>query len=464
MSAAVDLLVVGAGPAGLAAATLAAELGLDVVVIDEQTAPGGQIYRGLGGAVANAIADVLGPEYAGGAPLFDAFRDSGAEFRAGLAVWRVEPDGTVAWRDGRRAGTLRAQRIILAPGAMERPVPVPGWTLPGVMGAGAAQTLLKSAGMVPDGRIVIAGCGPLHLLVTCQLLAAGADVAAVLDTTRPGNWIGAARFVPKALAAAEHLARGAGMLRTIRRAPVPVHWWARHIEARGDGRLEKVRFIEAGASREIAADILLLHEGVVPNVHLSRQAGCAHEWHAAQRCWRPVLDPWGATTLERVAVAGDAGGILGAEAAALSGRIAALDAAFRLGRIDRAERDRRGAPFRRERERLCALRRLLDRLYRPRPEILVPEDGTIVCRCEEVTAGQIREAVRLGAAGPNQVKALTRCGMGPCQGRMCGLVAAEIVAALRGRTVPETGHFRARPPVRPVTLGELAAMMDDDAH
>src|SRR5262249_36095843 len=156
-------------------------------------------------------------------------------------------------------------------------------------------------------------------------------------------------------------------------------------------------------------------------------------------------DEWGRTSLPDVAIAGDGGGILGAEAAALSGRLAALDAASALGKIDDAERDRRAAPIRAALERERALRPVLDPLYRPQHTVLVPpEDDTIACRCEEVSVGRIRRGVKLGAQGPNQLKAFTRCGMGPCQGRICGPIVSAVIAEARGVPIAEVGTYRPR--------------------
>jgi len=182
-----------------------------------------------------------------------------------------------------------------------------------------------------------------------------------------------------------------------------------------------------------------------------------HEWDEVQLCWRPALDAWGQTSLPNIAVAGDGGGIAGAEAAVLTGRLAALDAALWLGHIGEAERDRRAQPIRAALDRERALRPFLDRLFRPARPVMVPvEDDVVACRCEEVSVGQIRRAARLGAAGPNQLKAFTRCGMGPCQGRICGPVVAAIIADVHGKPISEIGTYRPRAPFKPITVGALA--------
>jgi len=461
MSSAVDLVVIGAGPAGLTAAVTAAASGLSVMVLDEQPAPGGQIYRNIESVDRKAFGAILGPEYFAGGDLAETFREAEIDYRPDVTVWRIDADGRVAISDGAAATIVTAKRIIAATGAMERPVPLPGWTLPGVMGAGAAQTLLKTGGLIPTNRVVLAGCGPLLFLVGRQLRAAGAEVAAILQTTRLRDYLNAFPHVPGALRAPEYLTKGAQMLQDLKRLGVKTHSAIREVRALGEDSLNGVAFVENGVERQLDTDMLLLHQGVVPNVQLSRQAGCDHEWYAPQRYWRPVTDEWGATSVETLAIAGDGAGILGAEAAAVMGRLAGLDAACRLGRIERVDRDLSAVSDLREHRRLAAIRPMLDHLYRPDPEICVPPaDDTIVCRCEEITAGKIRASVEAGAMGPNQLKALTRTGMGPCQGRMCGLTVSEIVAEARGESIEATGYFRIRPPIKPVTLAELAAMED----
>ncbi len=176
-----------------------------------------------------------------------------------------------------------------------------------------------------------------------------------------------------------------------------------------------------------------------------------------------MLDQFGATDIDTIAIAGDCGGIGGAAAAYITGRLAALDAACRLGRISRAVRDRRAKAGRAGLKRQLAFRRFLDALFRPADHQVVPAaDATVVCRCEQVTAGELRQVIAAGALGPNQAKAFIRCGMGPCQGRMCGPTVAELFAAERGIDMAEAGYYRIRPPVKPITVGEAAGLAGID--
>ncbi len=455
MTAAYDLAVIGAGPAGMAAAAVADGLGLATVLIDEQAAPGGQIYRNIEGS---PLADraVLGADYEAGAALAAALRGSGVEYLDNATVWRVAPEKEIGVTRAGAVRLLRAKQIILATGALERPMPLPGWTLPGVMTAGAAQVMLKSAAAVaPDA--VFAGSGPLLYLIVGQYLRAGAPVAALIDTTPRANAWRAAPLLPLALAAGDYLAKGLALMRDIRRAGVRVIRGVDRLAALGESRLSAVAYSRGGRRATIETEHLFLHQGVIANVNLAMATGCVHDWDARQLGWRPATDGWGRSSVDGVSIAGDGAGIGGAVTAELGGRLAALDAACRLGRIEAAERDSRAAPLHAARRRDRRIRPFLETLYRPADDLRMPlADDVIVCRCEEVTTGDIRAALALGCPGPNQLKAFTRCGMGPCQGRLCGPTVTELIAAERGVPVADVGYYRLRPPVKPVTLGELA--------
>jgi len=446
-----EVAIIGAGPAGLAAATLSARAGLDTVLFDEQPAAGGQIYR----AVAETplrTGTILGADYWSGRRLVEAFAASGARHVREASVWSLSREREIGISQGGAARLVRAARVILATGAVERPFPIPGWTLPGVMTAGAAQILLKSAALVPDGRTVLAGSGPLLWLLARQLLEAGGAIAAILDTTPRANWRRALPHAP-AFLASPYFGKGLALLRVVRRR-VRVVRGVTALAAEGGARLEAVRFAAARGDARLPADLLLLHQGVVPNVNLAMAAGIPHRWDEAQRCFVPERAEDGSTALHGVAVAGDGGGIGGAEAAAEEGRLAAIAAvrALRPG-TDLGEAE---AAVRRNLARRRRGRRFLDALYRP--DFARPAGDTVVCRCEEVTAGAIEAAVAQGCTGPNQLKAFTRCGMGPCQGRLCGLTVTQLIADLRGVSPGEVGHYRLRPPVKPVTVGELAGL------
>ena len=464
LPASTDLAIIGAGPAGLAAAATAAKLGTGVLMLDENPNVGGQIYRAI---AANPVPnkDLLGSDYWRGEALAHEAAASTAQHAAGAIVWSVSPRDGGGYEIGvsmaGRARIFAAREVMLATGAVERPFPIAGWTLPGVMSCGGAQTALKASGLVPDGRLVIAGCGPLLWLIAWQYLNAGVAIDAILDTTPRANWLGALPHLP-AFMASPYLAKGLKLMRAVR-AKVRVVAGVEALRAEGTDKVEAVVYRKGGAEQRIAVDTLLLHQGVVPNINLSNAIGCRHVWDDMQLTWKPEADAWGATSVPGISIAGDGAGIAGAEAAAERGRIAALGAAQRLGNIDIARRDRDAAIPRAALARYLRGRAFLDTLYRPAKAFRVPQGDTLACRCEEVTAERIRATVPLGAIGPNQMKSFLRCGMGPCQGRLCGLTVAELIADARGVSMEDVGYYRLRPPVKPISLGELAAMPKTEA-
>jgi len=457
-----DVVVVGAGPAGLAAATLLAEQQARVVLLDEQPAVGGQIYRGIERAVEHpSLLTALGPDYVYGATLVARFRASGAAYRPGSLVWQVTPEREVWFSADGSSHLVRADAVILATGAMERPVPLPGWTLPGVMTAGALQIMLKSSGVVPGEPFVVAGSGPLLFLLVQQYLAAGARPAAVLDTTARANEWRALRHLPEAVAdraGRRDLAKGLMMVAGLRRSGIPRYRHVSDIRIEGADAVTGIAFRSGTTQHRLATRLVALHEGVIPAQQMPRSIGCAFAWDAAQQCFAPVLDAWGNSSVDGVMIAGDAGGIGGARAAEHAGRLAAFEALRRLGRIDAARRDALATDDRCARQSQLAVRRFLDVLYAPRDVVLRPADDVVVCRCEEIAAGAVRDVVRQGCLGPNQAKAFLRAGMGPCQGRLCGPVVTELIAQARGVGQDEVGYYRIRSPLKPVTVGELAAM------
>jgi NADPH-dependent 2,4-dienoyl-CoA reductase/sulfur reductase-like enzyme len=457
-----DIVVIGGGPAGLAAATESAAMGLDIALVDEQVAPGGQIYRAITTTPVQQR-DILGPDYWHGEGLVAVFARSGATHSARTTVWAVtrEADGFEIGlsKDG-AAQLIQAKQVILATGAQERPFPIPGWTLPGVMTAGAAQILLKSAGLVPGGTTVLAGSGPLLYLIAAQFAAVGARVECLLDTTPPGRWRDVLRHAPE-FVSSPYVTKGWSLLRAAQ-SMTRIVKGVEQLAATGEGKLDGVRFTIGGRSHDIPADLLLLHQGVVPGINLSNAIGCTHHWDATQACFIPTVDEWGATSVPGITIAGDAAGIAGARAAEARGTLAALHAACVLGHLDAPQRDAQGAAARRELERWSRGRKFVDALYLPAPQFRIPGGDTVVCRCEEVTARQITDTVKLGCTGPNQMKSFLRCGMGPCQGRMCGLTVTELIAKERGVSPAETGYYRLRFPIKPITLGELAALPQTD--
>jgi len=451
-----DLLIIGGGAAGLSAAAMARTIGLSVELLDERPALGGNFFAGVGERFEGD--GVFGPDYARGTALLAGVGAS--KLSKATLAWRVEHDGRthVLGEEG-PVRSIAPKRLLIATGAMERPIPVPGAVLPGVMYAGAAQLMLKTTRSVPSGRCVLVGSGPLLLLLAKQLLDVGVHPTALVETTPRAGFAATLRGLPAALNAPDLLQKGLALQSAIKHARIPWHRHATGVSIKGSGRVEQVAFADAnGRKQSIDADLVLLHDGIIPNDQVTRQLGCRESWNSAQHCFSPVIDEWGETSLPGIFAAGDCTGIWGVQAAELAGEIAALEIGRQLGCIDKQERDLRA------REPLLKLKR--QRAFRPFLEARFPPSisraehaaaDTVICRCENVTAGEIRRAVAQGATGPDQLKSFTRSGMGPCQGRSCAMAVAEIVARELASTVEAVGRHDIRPPLKPLPLGKIGA-------
>lgn len=459
-AAAYDLVVIGAGPAGMAATVAAAGRGLTILVVDRDGAEGGQIHRGIA-TVSPRRAEVLGAAYAAGAEAAAAFRAAAIDHLAAAEVWYLDGTPLVGVKTEEGARLIAARHVIIATGAIERPMPIPGWTLPGMMTAGAGQILLKSAGLLPRGRTILAGTGPLLWLLAAQYLRAGRAPALIVDTTPRRNLLGALAHLP-AFLASPLFVEGMKLVATVRRH-VAVVGGAGDLAIEESGGLRRLGFVAGGRRRSEPFDRLFLHQGVLPEIGLARAAGLALRWNPVRAAFEPVVDSFGVSSVATISIAGDGAGIDGADAARPAGTLAALEACHRLGVLDGDARDRLAEPVRAALRRALGGRRFVDLLWRPAPEARRGRPGAILCRCEEVTTDDLAGVLtETGASAADQVKAFTRCGMGACRGRLCGTAVAETVAALTGTAVETVGLPRLRPPVRDVTLGDLAALASAD--
>lgn len=461
MADTVDLAIIGAGPAGMAAAVQAAGLGLDTAILDEQAAPGGQIWRGIEAVAQQRPHDLakLGRVYSAGMPSVAAFRQAPVMVRPNSSVWRTDPDGTVFASQHGQSILVRAKAVLVASGAMERPVPIQGWTRPGIMTAGGIQGLLKLTGQPPPGPIVLYGQGPLILQLAVQLVAFG--VKPTVLTPPASRWDGLSTL-PGALSVPESLIKGIGFLRVLRQAGVPlIPVTEPKINGQGsDGAVAAMIARVGGEVRTFPASTIGLHDGVIPNPQIARLLDIPERWNPVRACFEPVLDRFGRAS-PTLWMAGDGAGVAGWETAVERGRLAVLSIGEALGRLGPADRERRAIGTLRRIRRFNGLRRFLDARYPPASAHRLPADDITICRCEGVTAGQVRAAARLGCPGPNQAKAWLRCGMGPCQGRQCAVTVTDLLAEGLDHPHDRLGSYRVRPPLVPITVGELADLPID---
>ena len=459
-----DVLVVGGGPAGLVAAARAAATGLAVVLVDERATLGGQIYKQMGPGFEVRNPKKLGRDYLAGRELIEAVTASTAEVRLRTSVVAIDGREVALAPDGGRVCTIEAQRIVLAPGAYDRPVIFPGWTLPGVMTAGAAQTLIKTQRILPGRSMVFAGSGPVVLSFPAQLHRYAANVALVCDAGSAPR----VRDIAAMLAAFpgnESLLRdAAGYRLDLLRARVPLRYRRIVVRAEGTDRVEAVVHaavnaqwrVQPGTEERIAADTLCLGYGFVPSAELLRLAGCEFSDDESRGGPVVLVDDWMRTTATGVFAAGDGTGVDGSLVAIEQGRLAGLGAALDLGAISRSAAEEEAASIRRRLSRKRAFQRALARMHRVGPgvyELATPE--TVVCRCEELTRRQL-EAVIASTADVNVVKGFTRAGMGLCQGRNCQRQIAALIGARYGRSVADVPVATPRPPARPVPIGAIA--------
>lgn len=456
-----DVLVLGGGIGGLTAAACAAEAGASVVLADERPFPGGQFltqplaFSDLPQRVFNDR------QIAGGRALIDRARKAGVRFLRGEA-WAAFAPMEVHIRSGLVSRVARPGRLIVATGAFERVLPVSGWTLPGVMTTGAAQTLLRAYRVLPGERVLVAGNGLFNLQVAAELAEAGASVAGVVELGAPPSLRSAGALWRMAVAAPGPALQAAGWLRRLKRAGVPVHYG--HVLARVDAAEGGVRAAVRsrgadglGAGPDFKVDAVLMGYGLIPSNEILRLLGCAHVYDPAKGTLVTVRDASCATTVPGVYGVGDCCGIGGAMAAQAEGVIAGLKAAEEGGYLT-------SPPLQREaREAQRALRRQkrfqagLKSVFRADwPGLSLATARTVVCRCEEVTLSQINTAVDAGAQSMAEIKRCTRLGMGRCQGRFCAPLLADLLQERYGHVSDEDRAFASSPPVRPVPIGVVA--------
>jgi len=461
-----DIAVVGAGPAGLAAAASAARAGARVALIDAGARPGGQYWRNRPGDTGKLHH---------GWRIFTALRDElhrRADRIAHLtqhSVWHVGPgdDESMRWQvhaatpDGQRR--VGASALIIATGAYDRQIPFPGWTLPGVYAAGAVQALLKGNGVLAGRRFVVGGTGPFLLAVAAGLADAGADVAGVFEAGSPAGFARAPLAVARNAA---KMSEGVHYTATMLRRRIPYHTRAAITAAHGESQVSGVTVakldrnwnIIAGSENRIDCDTVAVGYGFTPQLELALQLDC--DTHLdVDGSLVATADAGQRSSVDNVYLAGEVCGVAGAAASVTEGHIAGLHAAAAVGAhsVD-------ASALRRLTRQRSALRSFATAMHTTFPVAsgwtTWLDDDTTVCRCEEITVGDVDDAItELGAIDARAVKLYARPGMGMCQGRVCGYATGCLVAARADRptSADDLRGVARRPIAQPVPLGDLAS-------
>jgi len=462
-----DFVVIGAGPTGLRAALTAARMGVDVTVIGEDPHHGGQIFRSLTSPLQTQGHIMELQDHQILDDLQSDLNKVDIHFLNKTIVWGIFDDNVIAF-DKSNKSRIKAKKILIAEGAYESPVAFPGWTLPGVMTLGGVQILLKSQGIIPTGKIIVAGTGPLLFYTASQLIEKGADVKAVLEASSLKKWM---RWTIHLLRAPGILGKGIKYLNILRKHHVPVYYSTVPLEAKGSDGLKEVIFAQVdkqwrpmpGTKKEMATDLLCLNFGFIPSTQFSHMAGCEHTCDPQIRGWLPKVNSSYETSVEGIHVAGDCTGIGGVKKAVLEGELVGNEVARYLGRISNTEADRHLSVLQKKIRGHLWYQQFLRKIYSFRPGLLdLLTDDTIICRCEEVNFGMISHLIENKSCSLEEIKLRSRTGMGRCQGRFCYPTLLGIFSKVLSDEDVCNQNFVGRIPVKPLPLETLFDVSESD--
>jgi NADPH-dependent 2,4-dienoyl-CoA reductase/sulfur reductase-like enzyme len=456
-----ELAVIGTGPAGMEAAIIASESGVKTVVIDNYPQAGGQYFKALPAAFSSSQKSKTEKD---GDFLAERLAKLPATRLYNTLVWGIfDEENEQGWLltlygpDAPKE--IHARMLVLANGAYETPVAFPGWTLPGVIGCGAALTLVKTQRVTPGKRALVTGTGPLLFSAAAHLIEAGVEVVDVCEASHvlPKGIL----YGPTMLGQWNRLVEGAKYLNIMRKGKTFYKTGWSILEAHGKDHVEEAVIVKVddnsvpipGTQKIVKVDTVVTGYGLMPNIDLARLIGCKLEYEPKKGGWVPARDGTLQTSLPGVYAAGDGAGIGGAENSRLEGKIAGISVALKSGHLTGVKAGELTQQLQPELAQQRRFGRLLGDLFSPKPGLAsLAHDDTLICRCEEITKKEILAAIADGCESVIWVKRKTRAGMGLCQGRSCGRYVAQLIAQQTGKDpallVPDTQ----RPPVRPIPL------------
>lgn len=454
-------VVVGMGPAGLAAAIELGRAGVSTALIDQAASPGGQVYRQPPGEF-RVPPGIARSRHSIGRLLLKELGPFARSIRLmkGTIVWGAFGPGVLSLHHDGSNFELNYEKLIICEGAQERVIPFPGWTLPGVFSIGALQKMISTQGIAPHGRVLLAGSGPLLVGTGAALARAGAHLAGWYEAAPVANWASLGLVMPRW---PRLLSESFTYLKELVSQGVKLKFgWGlkslsgdNHVESATLVRLDAKGAPVPGSEKRVLVDVVGIGFGLLPSVRLARLVGCRTEYDWKKRYFAPETDSWGQSSQPGVYTAGDGAGIGGADWSEVQGRLAGLHAAWSLNRFDRRRFDDSSRKWTQARRRLQAYLVQYHTVFTPRDNhyrVTTPE--TIVCRCEGVCAGELLKRIRSGERDLTALKP-TRLGMGPCQGRGCEGIAAELLR-LDGVPGESLKPLNLRPPLFPMPLSAFA--------
>jgi len=458
-----EVVIVGMGPAGAAAALELTQLGINVAVVDENTEPGGQIYRQFPADFTVTDPRLFGAKYKNAQKLIRKIRTvrKKTTIISDTYVWGFFNNDTLSLIKNDKISQIRFRKMLLAEGAMERSIPFPGWTLPGIMTLGGLQKCVVQQRLLPGRRFLLAGCSPLIFQVAATLVKAGAEIAAVCDPVPPSSYL---KIIPQLMSQRRILNEVLTYFYPLIGKSVSILRPFAIEAASGDDRVKEVSVVKLddnwrpipSSRRSFEVDIVGVSFGFLPLARLARLCGCSHTYDSVQKAWRPKTDKFLRSNLSDIYIAGDSSGIGGADMSSVEGQIAAVHIACYLGRISTAEMNKRIEPLIRKRDRIQKWAIKFNETFSPQPGLYhIVQNETVVCRCEDVTAGEIREGIEMGYKNINEIKR-TRIGMGLCQGRTCENIVQQLMLQ-KNIPIEEIGYLNLRPPLSPIQLSALEA-------
>lgn len=468
-----QIVIIGAGPAGISAALEAVQNNVHVTILDEGEKAGGQIFRQSpeGFEVHEDSLDrkLLDKHYFTGKKLVNKLDNAtpNLDIVQNALVWGIFPEKEVLFTKDGKTHSIKCKKLILAEGAYERSIPFPGWTLPGVYTTGGAQTLLKTYRVAPGNKVLLSGTGPIQLALANNLIRAGVEVVAVLEAASILGSIKKTKLnvLPSTIGQYSLIKEGIGYLKGIYNKKIPLLRSHAIIEARGTDRVSSAIYAQLdsnwkpipGTEKEVDVDAVCIGYGFISSTRLSHICGCQHEYSRTLGCYIPAHDQYMESSISDIFVAGDSAGVAGHLVAIEEGRLAAIRACCQLNALSPQVAKRRSASIFKKLKGLRIFEDTLNEVCSIRPGLYNRiTDETIVCRCEEITAGELRNTISINRnVDVNELKKITRAGMGFCQGRSCGATIAALVALEKNIPIEEMGYLTYQEPVKPIRWGEM---------